>query len=262
MKSKGLSSRAACRYLGLSRTVSSYHLKQPQRDSELLNQMVMTSQQYPRFGYRRVQVMLPEAASLTRVWRLWAANGLALPRKRPRRRRCGSDIRVPGAVQLNHIWSYDFVHDRLADGRAVRLLCVLDEHTRECLAIEVARSLRSADVILVLSRLMRLYGKPQYIRSDNGAEFTSGAVMRWLRDRHIGPAYIAPGKPWQNGFVESFNGKLRDECLNRQWFLNLEEVQAEVERWRSFYNHVRPHSAVGNQPPSKAANRLARQQAA
>ena len=109
---------------------------------------------------------------------------------------------------------------------------------------------------------MRLYGKPQYIRSDNGAEFTSGAVMRWLRDRHIGPAYIAPGKPWQNGFVESFNGKLRDECLNRQWFLNLEEVQAEVERWRSFYNHVRPHSAVGNQPPSKAANRPARQQAA
>jgi putative transposase len=131
-----------------------------------------------------------------------------------------------------------------------------------CSLLRIAGSQESTAVILVLSRLMRLYGKPQYIRSDNGAEFTSGAVMRWLRDRHIGPAYIAPGKPWQNGFVESFNGKLRDECLNRQWFLNLEEVQAEVERWRSFYNHVRPHSAVGNQPPSKAANRPARQQAA
>lgn len=262
MNRKGLSSRAACRYLDLSRTVASYGLKQPLRDAQLLEQVVAASQQYPRFGYRRVQVMLPEPASLTRVWRLWAANGLALPRKRPRRRRCGSDIRVPGAVQPNHIWSYDFVHDRLANGRVVRLLCVLDEHTRECLAIEAARSIRSSDVILLLSRLMRLHGKPQYIRSDNGVEFTSGAVMRWLRDRHIGPAYIAAGKPWQNGFVESFNGKLRDECLNRQWFLDVEEVQAAVERWRSFYNHVRPHSALGNVPPAKAADRPAEQQAA
>jgi transposase InsO family protein len=242
--------------------VTHYRLRQPARDAELLGQIVETAQQYPRFGYRRVQVMLPSTVSLSRVWRLWSVNGLGLPRKRPRRRRCGSDIRVPGAIQLNHIWSYDFVHDRLADGRAIRLLCVLDEHSRECLAIEAARSLRSADVILVLSRLMRLYGKPQHIRSDHGAEFTSGAVMRWLRDRHIGPAFIAPGKPWQNGFVESFNGKLRDECLNRQWFLSVDEVQAATERWRNFYNHTRPHSALGNLPPAKAADRPARPQAA
>jgi transposase InsO family protein len=202
--SRGVSARAACRYLRLSRRVTSYALRQPSKDRALGERVLATTQQFPRFGYRRTAVWLD--LGLCRTRRLWRQLGLQLPRRRPRRRRCGTDIRVPGAPRPNSVWSYDFVHDRLADGRMIRLLCVLDEHTRECLAIEVARSLTSQDVILVLSRLMRQYGKPEHLRSDQGAEFTAGAVMRWLRDQQIGAAFIAPGRPWQNGFVESFNG--------------------------------------------------------
>jgi transposase InsO family protein len=169
--------------------------------------------------------------------------GLNIPRRRPRRRRSGSDIRQPGAVQPNAVWSYDFVHDPLVDGRTLKLLCVLDEYTRACLAIQVGRNLRSQDVILTLSRLVRQYGKPAFIRSDNGAEFTAARVMRWLRDQSIGPAFITPGSPWQNGFVASFNGKLRDELLNREWFTNRTEARVLIEQWRQFYNARRPHSA-------------------
>jgi putative transposase len=150
----------------------------------------------------------------------------------------------------NTVWSYDFVHDRTANNRTLKLLCVVDEYTRECLAIEVARSIRSQDVILTLSRLMRLYGKPSYIRSDNGAEFTAAAVMCWLRDQHVGSAFIQPGSPWQNGTVESFNGKLRDECLNREWFTSAQEARVVIEQWRTFYNHRRPHSSLGYRPPA------------
>lgn len=142
------------------------------------------------------------------------------------------------------------MHDQLVDGRALKMLCVIDEYTRECLAIEVGASLRSQDVILTLSRLMRLYGKPAFVRSDNGAEFTAARVMRWLRDAASGPAFIAPGSPWQNGFVESFNGKLRDELLNREWFRSRAEARVLIERWRQFYSEHRPHSAHRYQPPA------------
>lgn len=247
---RGVSIRAACRHLGMSRRVAHYALRQPIKDQALATRLIETAQQHPRFGYRRSSAWLDEG--LCRVRRLWKRLGLNLPRRRPRRRRCGTDIRLPGATQPNHVWSYDFVHDRLATARTIRLLCVIDEHTRECLAIEVARSLTSQDVILTLSRLMRLYGKPQFIRSDQGAEFTATAVMRWLRDQQVGPAFIPPGKPWHNGFIESFNGKLRDECLNREWFRDLREARAVVESWRQFYNHRRPHSALGYRPPVQA----------
>ena len=161
---------------GVSRRVAHYELTQPHKDQALAERLLNGSQQYPRFGYRRTAAWLDE--SLCRVRRLWKRLGLNLPRRRPRRRRCGSDMRLPGATRPNRLWCYDFVYDRLANNRAIRLLCVLDEHTRECLAIEVARSVTSQDVILMLSRLMRLYGKPQFIRSDHGAEFTAAAVMR------------------------------------------------------------------------------------
>ena len=154
-------------------------------------------------------------------------------------------------MKPNAVWSYDFVHDQLVDGKVLKLLCVVDEYTRECLAIEVGASLRSQDVILTLSRLMRLYGKPAYVRSDNGAEFTAAKVMRWLRDNAIGPAFIEPGSPWQNGVVESFNGKLRDELLNREWFRSRAEARVLIERWRQFYNEQRPHSALRYQPPAQ-----------
>ena len=250
VSSRGVSERAACRYLGLSRRVTGYELRQPAKDRALGDRLIESSQQLPRFGYRRTAAWLD--VSLCRVRRLWKQLGLQLPRRRPRRRRCGTDIRLPGATNANSVWCYDFVHDRFADGRAFRLLCVLDEHTRECLAIEVARSITSQDVILVLSRLMRLYGKPAFIRSDQGTEFTAGAVMRWLRDQRVGPAFIGPGRPWHNGFVESFNGKLRDECLNREWFRDLREARMLIGQWREFYNHRRPHSSLGNRTPVQA----------
>lgn len=218
-----------------------------------MSQLIHTSQRFPRFGYRRIAAWL--GLGETRTRRLWRTLGLQLPKRRPRRRRSGCDIRLPGAVQPNNVWTYDFIHDRLANGTALKILCVLDEHTRECLAIEVARWIRSQDVILTLSRLMKLYGKPAFIRSDNGAEFTARAVMTWLRDQNVGPTYIAPGRPWQNGFVESFQGKLRDECLNREWFRDVREARILIERWRQFYNHERPHSALGYRTPTEARQR-------
>lgn len=248
---RGMSQRKACRYLGLSRRVTSYALKQPVKDRAMGEQLLSASQAVPRFGYRRMAAWLSLGES--RVRRMWRQMGLNIPRRRPRRRRSGSDIRLPGAVRPNAVWCYDFVHDQLVDGRSLKLLCVLDEYTRECLAIEVGASLRSQDVILTLSRLMRLYGKPAYVRSDNGAEFTAVKVMRWLRDQTIGPAFIAPGSPWQNGFVESFNGKLRDELLNGEIFYTLKEAQIMIEIWRQHYNKVRPHSSLGYRPPAPEA---------
>lgn len=247
---KGLSQRSACRIAGVSRCIGSYELKQPAKDGVVAAQLIEASARYPRFGYWRIAVMTGK--SVGRVWRLWSRLGLNLPRRRPRKRRCGTDMRIPGAVQPNSVWTYDFVHDRLANGNQLKLLCVLDEYTRECLAIEVGKSLRSQDVILALSRLMRIYGKPAFIRSDNGGEFTATEVMKWLREQNVGPVYIKPGSPWQNGFVESFNGKLRDECLNREWFVTRREAKILIEQWRQFYNNERPHSALGNRTPAEA----------
>ena len=260
LKAKGLSERAACRIAGVSRRIARYELRQPAKDKELGGQLLEASSCYSRFGYRRIAVMTDQ--SIGRVWRLWRSLGLNLPKRRPRKQRCGSDIRIPGATQPNSVWSYDFVHDRLANGGTLKLLCVLDEHTRECLAIEVGKSLRSQDVILTLSRLMRLYGKPAFIRSDNGAEFTATAVMKWLQDQNVGPAYIKPGSPWQNVFVESFNGKLRDECLNREWFVTRREAKIVIEKWRQFYNNERPHSALGNRTPASVGQQRWQNQSA
>jgi putative transposase len=247
---RGLSKRAACRLLGMSRRIACYRLRQPPKDKAIGERFVAITQQYPRFGYRRAAIWV--SLGETRVRRLWRNMRLQLPRRRPRRRRIGSDIRLPGATMANSVWTYDFLFDRLASGTTLKMLCVLDEHTRECLAIEVGRWMRSQDVILTLSRLMKLYGKPAYIRSDNGAEFTATAVMRWLRDQNVGPAFITPGRPWKNGYVESFHGKLRDECLNREWFRDAREAKIIIEKWRHFYNHQRPHSALGYRTPAQA----------
>ncbi len=250
---KGLSQRLGCRIAGVSRRISSYELKQPDKDRAVAVQLMEAWGRYPRFGYRRIAIMTGRSSG--RVWRLWNRLGLNLPKRRPRRHRCGTDIRLPGATKPNSVWTYDFVHDRLANGHALKLLCVLDEHTRECLAIEVGKSLRSQDVILTLSRLMRIYGKPAFIRSDNGGEFTATAVMTWLRDQNVGPAYIK-----QNGFVESFNGKLRDECLNREWFVTRREAKILIEKWRRFYNTERPYSALGNRTPAQAGQERSQNQ--
>ena len=208
VSSRGVSERAACRYLGLSRRVTGYELRQPVKDKALGERLIASSQELPRFGYRRTALWLE--VSLCRVRRLWKRLGLQLPRRRPRRRRCGTDMRLPGATHPNSVWCYDFVHDRFADGKAFRLLCVLDEHTRECLAIDVARKLTSEDVLERLSDLFVRRGVPAYLRSDNGSEFTATKVREWLSRVGVTTLFIEPGSPWENGYVESFNGKLRD----------------------------------------------------
>jgi putative transposase len=180
LESKGLSERAACRFAGVSRRVTNYVLKQPAKDQALGVQLIGASSRYPRFGYQRIAVMTDTKVS--RVWRLWSRLGLNLPKGRPRKRRCGNDIRIPGSTAPNGVWTYDFVYDQLASGGPLKMLCVLDENTRECLAIEAGKSLR-------------IHGKPAFIRSDNGAEFTATAVMKWLRDQNIGPAYISKRGP-------------------------------------------------------------------
>ena len=209
-----------------------------------------------RFGDRRMAAWVNVGEA--RVRRMWCQLGLNIPRRRPRRRPSGSDIRLPGAVRPNAVWSYDFVRDQMVDVRSLKMLCVIDEYTREFLAIKVVTRLSSQDVILTLSRLMRLHGKPAFVRSDNGAEFTAAKVMRWLRDAAIGPAFIAPGSPWQNGFVESFNGKLRDELLNREWFRSLAEAKVLIERWRQFYNEQRPAQRASLQDTCQRSPNLAR----
>lgn len=250
---KGLSGRAACRWTGVSRHVSSYRLRQPAQDAELLTHMRQVTQQHPRFGYRRVAVMVP--ASFHRTWRLWKRHDfrLAPARAHRRRRSTGQAERPHRAEYPNQVWTYDFVHDRLATGQTFKTLNVLDEFTRECLAIKVGASLRATEVVAVLSALIRERGKPAFIRSDNGSEFTARRVLHWLQTNAVGPSFIEPGHPWQNGFVESFHSRFRDECLNREWFPSRQEAEVVIEQWRQYYNTQRPHSALGYKTPAQVA---------
>ena len=217
--------------------------------------------QYGRYGYRRITAMLRMEGwrvNHKRVERIWRREGLKVPQKQPKRRRLwwndGSCLRLR-SLYPNHVWSYDFLADRTSDGRPLRMLAVMDECTRECLSIDVARRLKSDDV---LERLMDLFirrGIPEHLRSDNGSEFTAKAVREWLSRLGVRTLYIEPGSPWENGYIESFNGKLRDELLNGEIFDTVLEARVLTERWRQEYNHVRPHSALGYRPPAPAAIR-------
>jgi len=188
-----------------------------------------------------------------RVARIWLEEGLKVPKKQPKRGRLwlndGSCVRLR-AMFTDHVWSYDFVHDSTRDGKSLRILCVIDEYSRECLALKVARSLKSTDVLRVLDDLFIRRGIPKHLRSDNGAEFTAKTVRAWLNTLNVKPLYIEPGSPWENGFVESFNGKLRDELLNRELFDTLKEAEVLIEQWRRHYNTVRPNSSLGYRPPA------------
>lgn len=259
MLSYQISQRRACKEIGLSRSLLVYDSKQPIKDKPLMESVKNLSEIYPRFGYRRIAVMYrwkyQERINTKRIYRIWKMLNLQLPKKRPRRKRPGNTARELQSLHTNHVWSYDFVSDRTANGQKLKILVVVDEHTRECLALEVSASIRAHHLIDTLSRLMTLHGKPRFIRSDNGPEFTANALIKWLTENHIGPAFIKPGSPWQNAYVESFNGKFRDECLSREWFLNRKEAQVMIEKWRYSYNHERPHSSLNNQPPSKVSGR-------
>ncbi len=242
--------------LGQHRSTQRHAPKGRAHEDQLVADMIELARQYGRYGYRRVAALLRDAGwqvNDKRVERLWRREGLRVPTKQPKKGRLwlndGSCVRLR-ASHRNHVWSYDFVHHRTEDGRAFRTLNLIDEFTRECLAIRVRRKLSSIDVIDVLTDQFMLRGVPSYIRSDNGPEFIAEAVRKWISAVGASTAYIEPGSPWENGYVESFNARLRDELLNGDIFYSLKEAQIIIENWRRHYNQIRPHSSLGYRPPA------------
>ena len=253
-RARGLSSRRACALLAVARSGLGYTSRRQARDAPIVQAMRELGAQYPRYGYRKIRIFLERqghAMSAERTYRLWRQAGLQVPRRRPRRRVATGRPRPVPPTAMNHVWAYDFVFDTCADGRSLKCLTVVDEFTRECLAIDVAGSIRSARVIEVIARLVSVHGAPRYLRSDNGPEFVATAMLRWLQTAQIETAFIDPGKPWQNGTDESFNGKFRDECLTIEWFRNRLEAQVGIERWRRHYNEERPHMSLGDRTPAE-----------
>jgi putative transposase len=256
---RGRSVRRACALLSVARSTVGYQSRLVVRDAPAVAAMQELAAQYPRYGYRRIQIFLARCGhvmSPDRTHRLWRLHKLQVPRKRPRRRVAASRPRPLPATGVGQMWAYDFVFDACANGQQLKCLTVVDEFSRECLAIEVAGSIRSGRVIEVLSRLISVHGSPKYLRSDNGPEFVSRAILRWLLKANIGTAHIAPGKPWQNGNNESFNGKFRDECLSMEWFRNRIDAKITIEQFRRQYNEVRPHSSLGNLTPAEFKQQL------
>jgi putative transposase len=258
VRQRGISLRRACALLQVARSTVGYESALAKRDAPVIEAMRELAAQYPRFGYRRIQVFLARRGltmSADRAYRIWKKAGLQVPRRRPRRRVATGRPRPLPATGANQVWAYDFVFDRSANGQQLKCLTVIDEFTRECLAIDVAGSIRSGRVIEVLSQLVSVRGTPKYLRSDNGPEFVSRAVLQWLLQAGIETAPIDPGKPWQNGSNESFNGKFRDECLGMQWFKNRIDAKVAIDSWRKMYNEVRPHSSLRNLTPAEYARK-------
>ena len=225
-------------------------------EDALTKAIVALAEGYGRYGYRRITALLKNQGWVVgkdRVQRIWRREGLKVPQKQPKRARLwlndGSCIRLR-PTHPHHVWSYDFVHYATDDGRSLKLLTLIDEATRECLAIRVGRCVRGPEVIETLSDAMLFHGIPEHIRSDNGPEMTSKRVRNWLQQISTQTLFIEPGSPWENGYNESFNGKLRDECLNGEIFYSLKEAQTIIEQWQQHYNTKRPHSSLGYRPPA------------
>jgi len=259
-----VSQRRACRLVGATRS-NLYDRRG--RDPYVALRMRMKEHAHarPRFGYRRLHVMLRRdgwRCSPDLVYRLYKEEGLGLRTKR--RQKLAAKVRVPlGApTRPDERWSIDFVSDNLADGSRYRALTVVDACTRESVVIEVARSLSATSVTKALSRVIATRGKPSAITPDNGSEFTSRVFDAWAHEHGIALDFIRPGKPVENAFIESFNGRLRDECLNTHWFLSLDHAKEGIEAWRKDYNEPRPHSALGNLTPREYAARISREKAA
>ena len=251
-----VSERRACRALGQHRSTQRKAPRGKEDEEQLRADLIELARKYGRYGYRKISALLRDAGWLVndkRVERIWRQEGLKVPTKQPKRGRLwltdGSCIRLRPEY-CNHVWSYDFVEDRTHDGRKFRMLNVIDEFTHECLAIRVDRNLNAVDVIDVLSDLFILRGIPGHIRSDNGPEFVAKAVQKWIAAVGAKTAYIARGSPWENGFVESFNARLRDELLDGEIFYSLREAQIIIESWRRHFNTIRPHASLGYRPPA------------
>lgn len=250
----GVSERCTCRYLGHARSSQRYRSRRP-ADTELREQLRALAEQRPRWGWRRLHVLVGRAGVVVnhkRLRRLYREEGLLVRRRRRRHR---SVVRQPMVApeRRGQRWSLDFVHDVLASGRRFRTLNVVDDFTRECVTVEVDTSLPSERVIRTLEVAALEYGWPEVLTLDNGPEFTSRAFDAWAYAKGVKLDFIQPGKPVQNAYVESFNGRLRDECLNGSWFRTLEDARQTIEQWREDYNQVRPHSALGDRTPSEYA---------
>ena len=260
-KFENVSERRICKALGQSRSTQRYQPKVCDGDVRLTERMIALAKRYGRYGYRRITALLQSEGfrvNHKKVQRIWRLEGLKVPQKQPKRKRLwlndGSCVRLRPEYP-NHVWSYDFVADRTNDGRSIRMLTVIDEYTRECLAIDVSRKLNALNVIDRLFELFIFKGTPRHIRSDNGSEFISKQLRRWLKVSGVQTLYIEPGSPWENGYIESFNGKLRDELLNREVFDTLFEAKVLVDGWKREYNTFRPHSSWGYRPPAPEAIR-------
>ena len=254
-----VSQRRACRVLGQPRSTQRRVPHVADDEPRLVKRMIELASQYGRYGYRLITGLLRNEGwkvNHKRIERLWRREGLKVPQKQPKRSRLwlndGSCVRLRSS-NVDHVWSYDFVQDRTADGRSFRMLTLIDEYSRECLAIDVARRLTSEDVLERLSDLFVRRGVPAYIRSDNGLEFTAKKVTDWLKRLEVKTLFIEPGSPWENGYNGSFNGTLRYELLDVEWFDTLLEAKVLIERWRKIYNTLRPHSSLGYRPPAPEA---------
>jgi transposase InsO family protein len=255
-----ISQRRACEVLGQARSTQRRSPDTSAEEKQLTRDIIDLATRFGRYGYRRITAMLNNdkgwQVNHKRVERIWRREGLKVPRKQPKRSRLwlndGSCIRLR-PERKDHVWSYDFVKCRTAEGRAFRTLTLIDEFTRECLAMLVARRITSQDVIDQLYMLFLVRGVPEYIRSDNGPEFTAKEIRKWLAAVGVKTLFIEPGSPWENGYIESFNGKLRDELLNREIFTTMTEAKVLIEEWRREYNTVRPHSARCYRPPAPEA---------
>ena len=257
MRACGVSERAACRAVGVSRSSQRYDPRERGERRRLAAEVRRLAQHHRRYGYRRITALLRrrgERVNPKRVWAIWTEERLSLPRRRPRKRpgRRGGE-RPTTALHRNHVCTYDFLFDRTERGQTLKMLTVLDEDTRECHAIRVGPRVDSLAVIDTLADLFRRHGAPPYLRSDNGGEFIAARLTTWLERHGTTTAHIAPGHPWENGYAESFNGKFRDECLNEEVFWHTRHAQAVVERWRRHYNEERPHSALGYRTPAEVA---------
>ena len=250
-RSNGLSLRKSCVLARTARSGLRYRSRQAPKDSKLISDLRRVAQAYPKAGYRMAAARLPYKLSFGRAYRAWVKAGLSLPQRKSRRKLRGTGHRGMSAARPQGIWAYDFVHETLPNGQKLKCLTIVDEYTRECLALRVARSIRSFDVIDELAKLFALRGPPAWIRSDNGPEFVAHALVDWLKINNVGTSFIEPGKPWQNGIVESFHKTLRRELLNDEYFATRSEAKVVMDAWRTDYNQNRPHSSLGYVPPAK-----------
>lgn len=255
-----VSERRACQVISQPRMTQRYKTKRLDKDKALTAEIRILAKKHKRYGYRMITAKLRQDnwnVNHKRVQRIWQKEGLQVPYRRKFKKAKGSSQNsccLKKAEYKNHIWTYDFMSDQTEDGRRLKLLTVLDEFTRESPAIEVGRSIRAKDVIAVLEYLFMVRGAPKYIRSDNGPEFIADAIKKWLKKKHVETLYVEPGSPWENGYIESFNGKLRDEILNREIFYSVKETKVLVEDWRLEYNDHRPHSGLGYMTPAGFAS--------